>query len=502
MDHRSRGVVKSPLVRRFGLPGAIVAAVVLGTAPAVHAGVLSQGVFRMGADLLWSGGTTGAGETVAIVDEGFGGLDASIAAGELPPRDRLTVRSFDARNGLDGRNRLDLPTEHGTRMAEIVHDVAPGARLVLVNYNTVPEFAAAADWVASQGIPVVSHSNSFLDGPFDGSGTAARAVDRAAAAGVLWVNSSGNFAQRHWAAAPAAGTVVPVGVRTAVGSWIQLHLSWRDAAAAPGFTVERLGADGAWTAVVASEPTGPVSAAIRPLQVTDGAAYRAVVRQDPVSAQPLELVSGNLNLEGAVAAGSVLTPGDARGALTVGAVPWQGRVLAPYSSMGPTDDGRMKPDVVGPTYVTSNPGFPGTAGTSAATAHVAGAAVLLRARGSATGAPPSAADLRAAIVAGARDLGPAGPDTGYGAGMVRLDLTAPRLEARYVPSRSVLRVRATDDGTLDAVEVRVPGARPRVLRRAVVSLRLRPVRATRVTVIARDLAGNATTRVLRVRGAR
>lgn len=495
-------MVKSPPVRRFGLPGAIVAAAALVAAPAVQAGVLSQGAFRMGADVLWSTGNTGAGQTVAIVDEGFGGLDASIAAGELPGRDALTVRSFDARYGPDGRNRLGLPTEHGTRMAEIVHDMAPDARLVLVNYNTVPEFAEAADWVAAQGVPVVSHSNSFLDGPFDGSGTAAQAVDRAAAAGVLWVNSSGNFAQRHWAGTPAAGTATPVGVSTVSGSWIQLHLSWRDPAAAPALRVERLGADGVWTTVAAAEPAGPVSVAVRPLQVNDGAAYRAVVLQDPGAARPLELVSGNLNLDGAVAAGSVLTPGDARGALTVGAVPWQGRVLAPYSSMGPTDDGRLKPDLVGPTYVTSNPGFPGTAGTSAATAHVAGAAVLLRARRLATGLPASAADLRAAIVAGARDLGPAGPDTGYGAGMARLDLTAPRLEARYVPSRSVLRVRATDDGTLDAVEVRVPGTRPRVLRRAVVTLRLRPARTTRVTVTARDLAGNATTRVVRVRGAR
>ena len=237
MDHRVARVVKSPLVRRFGLPGALVATAVLGAAPALQAGVLSQGAFRMGADVLWSAGDTGEGQTVAIVDEGFGGLDASIAAGELPARDQLTVRSFDARYGLDGRNRLGLPTEHGTRMAEIVHDVAPGARLVLVNYNTVAEFGAAADWVTAQGIPVVSHSNSFLDGPFDGSGPAAQAVDRAAAGGVLWVNSSGNFAMRHWAGTVPPGEAQPVGIRTLAGTWIQLHLSWRDPGASASFTV-------------------------------------------------------------------------------------------------------------------------------------------------------------------------------------------------------------------------------------------------------------------------
>ena len=42
------------------------------------------------------------------------------------------------------------------------------------------------------------HSNSFLFGPFDGTGWFARKVDEAAAAGVLWVNSAGNYRLRHW----------------------------------------------------------------------------------------------------------------------------------------------------------------------------------------------------------------------------------------------------------------------------------------------------------------
>ena len=45
---------------------------------------------------------------------------------------------------------------------------------------------------------IVVHSNSFLFGPFDGTGWFARSVDAAAAAGVLWVNSAGNYRDRHW----------------------------------------------------------------------------------------------------------------------------------------------------------------------------------------------------------------------------------------------------------------------------------------------------------------
>ena len=124
------------------LPAALLASLVL--VPAAAGALVTQGAWRIGADTYWSRGLTGAGQTVCIVDLGFAGLDASIAAGELPPRDAMGMRSFDAVNGLDGRGALGDETEHGVRMAEIVHDIAPDATLVLVNYHTEAEFRQAA----------------------------------------------------------------------------------------------------------------------------------------------------------------------------------------------------------------------------------------------------------------------------------------------------------------------------------------------------------------------
>ncbi len=432
----------------------VVVALAIATAGAVPAlGVVSQGAFRIGADSAWARGIDGAHTQVAILDPGFGGLAASIAAGELPAREAMETRSFDPVHGLEGRDSLGAPTEHGTRMAEIVHDVAPGARLVLVNYAGTDGFLQAAEWITANGIPVVSHSNSILGGPFDGTGALARAVDRAAAGGVLWVNSAGNFAARHWRGIPApTGTEIPIEPRA--GETLAFGIGW----SAPGFeavlSVQRQQPDGSWAEVTRSDPanrTPPVG--------VDGGVWRVLVLPTGGGDAVVDVFSRTVGFgTWAVAAGSVATPGDAVGALSVGAVPWRGTAPEPYSSHGPTQDGRAKPDLVGPTYVTANPLFRGIAGTSASTAHVAGAAALIRDERLAAGQPLDPGSLRAELVRRARDLGVAGPDAVTGAGMVRVDTVPPRARMS-VPhgARPVVRVHGFDTGTMASVELRLNG---------------------------------------------
>ena len=141
-----------------------------------------------------------------------------------PPLTQIdAVQSFDHTSGkpdIQGLSNADEPTGHGANVAQVVWDIAPGARYTFVNYHTQVELSQAVDWLINgpDGKPrvdIVVHSNSFLDGPFDGTGVAAQAVNRAHDAGIFWANSAGNYAAATGRASPAtpARTAGPTSAR-------------------------------------------------------------------------------------------------------------------------------------------------------------------------------------------------------------------------------------------------------------------------------------------------
>ena len=159
-----------------------------------------------------------------------------------------------------------------------------------------------------------------------------------------------------------------------------------------------------------------------------------------------------------VTASSSPTPGDATGAFSVGAFDATTLLPEPYSSEGPTDDGRLKPDIAAPTNVLITPGVPESdevnacGGTSCAAPHVGGAAALLWGDVAADGGAGSVAQrVRDRLVAQALDVGAPGPDTVFGAGRLRLDLAAPVLG---VPHAGAELARARDRRALAAAHRR------------------------------------------------
>jgi hypothetical protein len=449
---------------------------------------ITQGLTRVGADAVHASGRRGAGVHVAVLDQAFGDpalLDA-YAGTELPPADRQRRRSFDQQYGIAGRDVNGLPSRHGELVAEIVYDLAPAATYTLVNYRTHVEFGQAVDWLISDARPdIVVHSNSFLIGPFDGSGWFARHVDRASAAGILWVNSAGNYRSRHWEGAwtdadgdgaldvPGHGNAFPVQLDATTRP--ACDVSWTGPAGPDTGYELSISTDPAGTNPLLTDAGVPIRssfaaspdphAALGPARVTylttPQTFYLRLTRRGAPAPDRVTLFCRmELPPTANVVTSSVPTPGDARGALAVAAYDHRDFVLKEYSSEGPTDDGRGKPDLAAPSHVLTTQGAFG--GTSSAAPHAAAAAALLWADAVAAGGPGGVAGrVAASLTTLALDVGDPGPDLRSGAGGVRLDTVAPVLDpaTAATPLRAAgvlsLRLPFLEAGTIGRVAVTV-----------------------------------------------
>ena len=415
--------------------------------------VRGEGIAATGARTWHRSGLRGAGVRVAVIDLGFRGWRDSRRNGDLP-------QSTVAVDYCPGRFDGEMATNHGTAVAEIVAEMAPAARLYLICVSDVVALGRAKDYARAQRIHIVNHSASwFNSGRGDDTGgpeTPTGIVADARAAGILWVNAAGNRAEQHWSGTFADANAngwhefgpADEGNTMLLGESQQtcIALKW-DSWPATGVDYDLhlvRATDGIPVAASVNAQTGtqPPTEMICHFNSTGTAQLYAIgIRlHTPTTALPrLDLfVYPGPNIEHQVADGSVTEPGSSSFALATGAVCWQTNALEPFSSRGPTIDGRLKPDLTGPDWVSSFSYGPfggcggptGFAGTSAATPHVAGAAALVKAANPRFG--PN--ELQAYLESRAIDLGVPGRDGSYGAGRLSLGASPrPVLRTCVVP---------------------------------------------------------------------
>jgi subtilisin family serine protease len=432
------------------------------------AGVVSQGDYILKArDLRMVTGFAGRGVKVGVISDGVRGLGEAQAAGELPP-----VNISDC-NVVAGSDPL-LTGAEGTAMLEIVHDLAPEAQLWFGHFamGTPLDFNAAVNCLARRVDVIVDDVNWLNVGPYDGTSivslNTSHALNSSENPVRAYITAVGNHALNHYQERftpcgpggphlfyPTARTIDRDGLGARcdnpilVGgrSTLRIFVQWDEpfGGACLDYNVHLY--EHGTTRLLASSNNpqtctqNPTESLVWTNNSLEPVTVDLVISGPGVGARELDIfvIGGRANFY--TPESSVTNQADAGGGvISVGAINAfdpTNRQLAPYSSRGPTNDGRTKPEIVAVdgVRVSGAGGFPQRfLGTSAAAPHVAAvAALLLECRPDLRAGPgpedPGAErqELLQAILTTATDLGPPGMDNMYGAGLLDALAAASRL---------------------------------------------------------------------------
>ncbi len=409
-------------------------------------GTLSEGRAAIQADAYASAGVTGAGVKIAVIDLGFSGLTQAQARGDLPAG---VIQSDLTGTGLTSG------ISHGTAVAEIIYDIAPSAELTLIKIGDEVDLDQAVTYCLANGIDIINHSLGWYNtSNYDGAGTIADIARRAVNGGILWVNAAGNEAQCHWRGTFADTNVdgwndSSITFYASSGSPIVIYLTWNEWPAAstdydlylydPG---SNLLASSAKYQTGTEEPTESI-------QTTAPQNGTYTIRFHGTGSRSLNLYNLYQTLSPAVASSSILSPADVAEVVAVGAINYANYSTGPqepYSSQGPTTDGRTKPDLACPDNVsTGTAPYTAFAGTSGAAPHAAGAAALLLSLQPSL----SGAALRAQLLSNTISMGSANL---YGQGRLVLQPLAPANQSptasfTFSPSPAAVGQSVTFNGT-------------------------------------------------------
>ncbi len=380
----------------------------------------SEGVESSFADQMQAAGFTGNGVRVAVIDLNFFTSNSEIASNVV------FSQLFDSTSQCGGSMTCGVSAgeSHGTAVAEIVVDMAPNVDLFLyTTVNSVDLNNAITDAI-SRNVDIITISlgvdtagGDGVSGFYrDGTSSVAKKVNEAKNNGILVTTSAGNSAEEHWSGTYSISPVPPANLGLGYESVMNFNPSaagnmraclpvtdlgglyiatWNDWDASNQdydfFLYDSTMTTNLFTVLFINGlggSIGPQTGIQEPIEaffwIGEGSACLVLASFSSTENHFFHILTGGngLNSNFQVPSGSLSTPADASGALTVGAVHHSTDILETFSSQGPTDDSRNKPEICGPdntlSHQTSGGFSPGIfPGTSAAVPHVAGAAALL-----------------------------------------------------------------------------------------------------------------------------
>ncbi len=408
---------------------------------------ISESVALTGAGDVQDAGVTGDGVKIAIVDLGFIGLTSRINGGELPAD---TVKVL-----LPGQKRREIEQDeyHGTGVAEHAADMAPGAQIYCIKIEDLVDLENAATYCANNGVSIANLSVGWVlaggyykdDGVVNPIINSSRDND-----GVFWAVAAGNDVGYHWRGtsfadadgdnyldfgseasnsgelettevnllAVAESENMPgYGVATIYLNWDQ----YGDVATDLDLLLVYWNGTG-WTVDERSEISGDDPEEVHEWYVNMDLQWGFAIEHKSGPLTPLDMTVFSFHNQFVydTPGSSLMDPANSHGAFSVAAVratEWNKTEPAQewFSSQGPTNDGRMKPQLAAPDGTVSAT-YGASYGTSFASPTTAGAAALILQANPTFNADQVAAKLQSLAV----DVGDTGHDYIYGAGLLDL----------------------------------------------------------------------------------
>lgn len=353
--------------------------------------VTGEGPTVVGTDEWREGGADGAGQVIAVIDSSWAGLSAAVANGDAPGS--YTAVNFTPSAFQAGTN------VHGTGCLEQVFDHAPGATYRLYKTDSATDLHDVVKNCQTNGVDIISRSlGSFNEAWSDGESELCDPIQAAGDSGILFVNSAGNYAQRHWEGTMNGGAGSPdwhdwvggdelLAIQVPDGKTLNLFLLWDDG---PSGSED-------YDLYLYDSALNEIASSTSPFEFHEDLSWtnssgatvtvHAAVWRFSGAATSLELFGDEGTWEYAMAAGSV-PPGLScahPNLVVVGAVDQADYaaasgatgIIEPYSSQGPTNGGSAIIDVVAPAQTTAFVYPGGFGGTSCAAPNVAGTLACL-----------------------------------------------------------------------------------------------------------------------------